>query len=155
MRQYTFLCADCGGHAPPDRLGRPRRFCAACALARQRAVWRRYANRPDVQERAKARRRERYRTEEAFAEERREAARRYRATYPERKAAQNAVYQAKAGWAPQSVYQAVKAGKLVKQPCAVCGDDRVHAHHHRGYEGEALYDVVWLCALHHKEAERH
>lgn len=45
--------------------------------------------------------------------------------------------------------QAVKAGILTPQPCAVCGSLEVEAHH-PVYEGEDAYrNVVWLCREHH------
>jgi len=41
---------------------------------------------------------------------------------------------------------AIKGGKLVRQPCEVCGESKVHAHHE--YYSKPL-DVVWLCSKHH------
>lgn len=49
------------------------------------------------------------------------------------------------------VYRAVKAGKLERLPCEVCGDPKSEAHHHHGYE--SALDVQWLCRLHHNEVE--
>lgn len=48
----------------------------------------------------------------------------------------------------QVVRGAVKSGKLKKQPCEVCGDENVHAHHD---DYNSPLDVKWLCPLHHKE----
>lgn len=46
---------------------------------------------------------------------------------------------------------ALRAGKIVWQPCEVCGcAEFVHAHHD---DYTKPLDVVWLCARHH--AERH
>jgi hypothetical protein len=39
-------------------------------------------------------------------------------------------------------------GKLVRQPCEVCGSVRSHAHHHDYLKP---LDVEWLCQLHHKQ----
>ncbi len=41
----------------------------------------------------------------------------------------------------------VKAGNIIKQPCAVCQAPKVHAHHDD--YSEPLV-VMWLCPLHHK-----
>lgn len=46
---------------------------------------------------------------------------------------------------------AVKVGLLVKLPCEVCEEPKVHAHH-PDY-GKHL-DVKWLCDTHHKEEHR-
>lgn len=43
---------------------------------------------------------------------------------------------------------AVKYGKVKKQPCWVCGCD-AEAHHP---DYDRPLDVVWLCRLHHREA---
>lgn len=46
---------------------------------------------------------------------------------------------------------AVRAGKLVRKPCEVCGEEKVHAHH-KTYDAENPFDIQWLCARHHGEA---
>ena len=46
------------------------------------------------------------------------------------------------------VNRAIKSGKLVKQPCEVCGSPEVHAHHD---DYSKPLDVRWLCQLHHTE----
>jgi hypothetical protein len=40
----------------------------------------------------------------------------------------------------------LRDGKVAKQPCAVCGNPKVHAHH---YDYSKPLDVMWLCAIHH------
>jgi hypothetical protein len=45
---------------------------------------------------------------------------------------------------------ALSRGKIVKQPCEVCGTTyRVHGHHD---DYSKPLDVRWLCPKHHKEA---
>lgn len=50
--------------------------------------------------------------------------------------------------AHSAVNRAVREGRLIKQPCLVCGDPKSHGHH-EDY-GRQL-DVIWLCAVHHKQ----
>jgi len=54
-----------------------------------------------------------------------------------------------------AVAYAVKTGKLIKQPCEVCGTWLVQAHHHNGYDKEHQLDVQWLCVIHHKAVHGH
>jgi hypothetical protein len=44
-----------------------------------------------------------------------------------------------------------RRGRLIAQPCAVCGDPRVHAHHPNYAK---RLEVVWLCQIHHAEVHR-
>lgn len=53
--------------------------------------------------------------------------------------------------ARMKVYRAIRAGKLKRLPCEVCGDPKSEAHHHRGYEYPL--EVQFLCRLHHNEIE--
>lgn len=46
------------------------------------------------------------------------------------------------------VAHALRAGKLLRQPCWVCGEKAVA--HHPDYDRPL--DVVWLCQSHHKQA---
>lgn len=40
----------------------------------------------------------------------------------------------------------IGSGKLIKQPCAICGEPRTEAHH-SNYQ--KVYDIIWLCRNHH------
>lgn len=44
------------------------------------------------------------------------------------------------------VGNALRSGKLVKQPCEVCGEIKVHGHHD---DYSKPLDVRWLCTTHH------
>lgn len=46
------------------------------------------------------------------------------------------------------VGNALRSGKLVKQPCERCGAQKVHAHHD---DYSKPLEVRWLCPLHHAE----
>jgi hypothetical protein len=45
------------------------------------------------------------------------------------------------------VGNAIRDGVLVPQPCEVCGELQVHAHH---TDYDRQLDVMWLCPVHHK-----
>jgi len=48
----------------------------------------------------------------------------------------------------QSVLQtAVKTGKVLREPCVVCGEIKVEGHH---FDYTKPLEVIWLCRLHHK-----
>ncbi len=61
------------------------------------------------------------------------------ARYPEKRAARVAVG------------NAVRDGRLIKQPCEVCADPKSEAHHP---DYAKPMDVRWLCLPHHREADR-
>lgn len=50
--------------------------------------------------------------------------------------------------AHNKVSNAIRDGKLTKQPCEICGDEKVHAHHD---DYAKPLDVRWLCNKHHNE----
>lgn len=43
---------------------------------------------------------------------------------------------------------AIRDGRLEKQPCEVCGEAQVHAHHD---DYAKPLEVRWLCSKHHNE----
>lgn len=51
--------------------------------------------------------------------------------------------------AQQKVAYAIQTGALKQEPCWVCGETKVHAHHP---DYSHPLSVVWLCAEHHKQA---
>ena len=71
---------------------------------------------------------------ERYKESRRRTSRKQRALHPERHAANN------------SVNNAIRAGRLRKKPCEVCGDKKVQAHHD---DYSKPLEVRWLCHTHH------
>lgn len=50
-----------------------------------------------------------------------------------------------------AVARALKSGKIEPLPCFVCGNENSNAHH-PSYD--LPLDVVWLCAVHHKECHK-
>ncbi len=53
--------------------------------------------------------------------------------------------------AQRAVWEAVKQGSMVRQPCEVCGAERVDAHHD---DYEKPLSVRWLCRGHHLKHHR-
>ena len=51
--------------------------------------------------------------------------------------------------ANRAVQFAIRKGRLVRQPCEVCGCTTVHGHHD---DYSKPLEVRWLCPLHHKTA---
>ena len=49
--------------------------------------------------------------------------------------------------ARNKLYWAVESGKMNKEPCRVCGDVKVEAHH---YHYDDPFNVVWLCLIHQR-----
>lgn len=66
----------------------------------------------------------------------------YRAKYPERYKARN------------TLNNAIRDGKITRQPCAICGSVPAQAHHE---DYTQPLTVEWLCRTHHREkdADKH
>lgn len=54
--------------------------------------------------------------------------------------------------ASTAVNNAVRDGRLTRQPCEICGKDKAQAHHD---DYSKPLDVRWLCTKHHAEWHRH
>lgn len=54
--------------------------------------------------------------------------------------------------ANQAVNNAIRDGRLTRQPCEVCGAQKAQAHHE---DYSKPLDVRWLCTKHHAEWHRH
>lgn len=83
-----------------------------------------------------------------------------RATYAGTKTGKLAADAAKRRWeqinaeakgAATAIGNAIRGGKLQKEPCFICGNPEAEAHH-------SAYDlplhVTWLCDTHHKQVHR-
>ncbi len=53
--------------------------------------------------------------------------------------------------AREQVYKAKKSGKLIPEPCEICGSEDIVQAHHRDYSKPL--DVMWLCPNHHRKIE--
>lgn len=45
------------------------------------------------------------------------------------------------------ISNAVRDGKIMREPCHICGDKKSHAHY---LDYQKPFDVEWLCAKHHQ-----
>lgn len=52
--------------------------------------------------------------------------------------------------AKNAVKYAIKTGKLIKEPCMICGEIKSEAHH-SSYAKDMRLVVTWLCSKHHNE----
>lgn len=118
-------------------------FCKKCVCGRVRSY--RTANLDRIRA---------YDRKRGMTEERRERVRQYLRDNPEIRA------KALAAWVKRHPHQvrasvavnnAVRDGRLTKQPCEVCGDPKVEGHHD---DYSRPLAVRWLCDTHHKEHHR-
>ncbi len=50
------------------------------------------------------------------------------------------------------LWYAIQTGRVVKEPCEVCGtEENIHGHHE---DYSKKFDVIWLCREHHLERHR-
>lgn len=54
-------------------------------------------------------------------------------------------------YARRAVTNAIEYGRLVKEPCSVCGEQKVEAHHP---DYSKPFEVVWVCKPHHAELDK-
>lgn len=53
--------------------------------------------------------------------------------------------------AQNAAYKAIRNGRLVREPCEVCGSEKVEAHHD---DYSRPLDVRWFCRGHHMALHR-
>jgi hypothetical protein len=111
-----------------------RPTCEACTNAQNREI----SMRPNAIERRHARQKQ-YESLFERKKARAEQSIRMRIKYPEKCKARDALN------------GAIRWGKIVKQPCEVCGSIEVHAHHE---DYSKPLEVKWLCQQHHIEIHR-
>lgn len=117
------ICSTCNAALPLDAFYARRSSCKECTKAAVRANYRRNRDRFVAYDKRRERTAERKAAKSA-------AARRYRERNPEKRAAR------------VMVSNAIRDGRLLRQPCRLCGSTTVHAHHH---DYSKPLDVEWLC----------
>jgi hypothetical protein len=123
-------CSKCNEPKPAGEFYARTRECKGCYCARVRA------NRAARREQYSEYERRRLHTPER-EQQRREAQRRRRSAHPEKNRAR------------AMVGREVKAGRLIRQPCEVCGtNERVQAHHD---DYSKPLEVRWMCFKCHRE----
>lgn len=129
------LCKDCKKRLPFSEFYAHSRMadghlnaCKACHKLAVRTRYREQGGRPEY-ERARSQRPERKAAVRKYAEQSKEL-------HPERYKARNAVS------------NAIRDGRLQRQPCNVCGNLKVEAHHE---DYSKPLSVEWLCFQHHRE----
>ncbi len=124
-------CTKCGRAWSADAfyVSRPRRCieCVKAMVAKHRKRNIKAIRAYDV---------ERYQQHEHRREQTQQTWREWCQKYPERRAAHVAVG------------NAIRDGRLARQPCHICGK-KAHAHHP---DYSKPLEVVWLCPVHHKAA---
>lgn len=147
-------CIRCGQEKALDDFGKDKRAkdgresaCTACEKARKKAHWQ--ANRERYCQKKVAH----YHANAAMFRE-------VNKVYYQEHKAERAAYERTRRRSPGAetrrikanaramVNQAVASGRLVREPCAVCGNERSHGHHD---DYSKPLDVVWLCYRHHAD----
>lgn len=44
------------------------------------------------------------------------------------------------------IHELTRTGKLIRQPCVICGEPNTQAHHE---DYTKPLDIIWLCNIHH------
>lgn len=146
----TVLCSKC--NAAFTATHSQAKYCSPdCARLGARESWKKYGDRNRDKRRAyhnglyhrdpesKLAKVKEYRSTPAGKRAVKVAGIRQRTKFPER-------YEAR-----KAVLIAIRAGRLQKLPCRVCGNPVAEAHHP---DYSRPLDVVWLCASHHRAEHR-
>lgn len=149
MNSPTKICFKCGVGKPVDEFYRHPAMadgrlnkCKACTKRDVRDNYR--ANRPQYLQYERGRlhlphrveARKQYAKSDVGAAVMRKSRQGYWERNPLKKAAHTATC------------NAIRDGKLIRQPCEVCGESRAEAHHD---DYSKPLDVRWLCKRHHDE----
>lgn len=116
-------CRSCNATLPIDAFYARASKCKECTKAAVRANYRRNRDHFVAYDKRREQTAERKAAKSA-------AQRRYKERNPEKRKAR------------VMVGNAIRGGRLLRQPCRECGSDKVHAHHH---DYSKPLDVEWLC----------
>lgn len=140
-------CSKCGAVKPSSefyenqrRPGTLMNPCKECTRSAVKARTKRLLRDAEWVEKELERQRikQRRKTAKIPPDKKREYIRRHNQKHPEKRAARGILN------------NALRDGRLVRQPCEVCGDENSEGHHE---DYSKPLDVIWYCSKHH--AERH
>lgn len=148
----TYTCSRCAVAQPCERFPKKGLICKACYAA---DAYKRYWADPAKHRAIKLRASNKWRLKNGARF--RQALRTYRKNHPDRVKAYDKANRLKLArrWrkahpiqaaAHDAVSNALKAGKLVRQPCAICQEPKSQAHH---CDYAKPLEVMWLCKMHH------
>jgi hypothetical protein len=138
----TKICKTCGDEKPDEDFYTNDKTCKPCRCAKNRANREAKIDQYQAYDKARNMRPDRVaaRAEYIATDEGKAARRRASATYYFRHKDRRS--------ATVTLNNAVRDGRVTKQPCFMCGCEEVEAHHP---DYSRPLDVVWLCIPHHKE----
>lgn len=140
-------CSKCDGVFGPENFYRGGYECKDCVKARSKERYHRLAKDPEF----------------INAERKRTRERNQRLGYNEKykklrtRQREQILRDAKSSWIARNPEKrrvhiitdnAIRDGRLVREPCKICGSKKVQAHHD---DYTKPLDVIWLCAKHHAE----
>lgn len=151
------VCFKCGGDPQPlsnfyKHAGMADGHLNKCKKCTQKDVKKRYYDKPeqireyerkrhqtDHRKEYIAKHRPVYKQTKDFKESVKKSHRKYRKENPDKYKAHT------------TLNNAVRDGRLDKEPCGICGDINSQAHHE---DYSKPLDVIWLCDKHHKEKHK-
>ena len=138
MPSGSKVCTRCGKRKPCLQFNKRRASsdglqpnCRKCT--REKDQWN--AARPEVKAQVK-RNVAKFFARPENANKRTEYTRKHNQKYPEKTVSR------------QALLNAVRDGKLIRQPCSVCGKPNADAHHD---DYSKPFEVRWFCTKHHRE----
>jgi hypothetical protein len=117
------------------------------------------AKNPHYKERQRNTKREQYQNDPEYRSDIIERNRQYRQSEAGKSASRNRYNSTKGkyNWAHETVYNAIKQGRLPPisaQKCTICNKEADNYHHHNGYDQDHILDVIPLCLECHRIEHR-
>ena len=140
------ICAKCKTDKLPDDFHRNRRrpsgLCCYCKECRREL------------QRPKESKEQRYTRYLKHVERELEYQQNYRKTHPGLQTVQTRRYRSKhpdRARAHTLIAVRIFRGKLKREPCVICGNDKTHAHHP---DYSKPLEIVWFCPKHHRQLHK-
>jgi hypothetical protein len=139
-------CKDCGVKKPETEFYGVQGECKDCTIARVREYQKANAEKVRTYDRGRANLPHRVEARKKYAKSPQGRARGAASNKRQRKK------NPKRFRAGVAVGRAVRSGKLTKQPCEVCGSNKIVEGHHDDYDKPL--EVRWLCQKHHRQIHK-